>query len=94
MHDYPDEGCVKILQNTAAALDKDSVIYIDEMILANFKTYYEAAEMDLTMMLGLAGAERTEKQWHALVDAAGLKIKQVYTYNEDIGASVLVLEKK
>ena len=70
------------------------MIFIDELILANSKAYYQAAEMDLTMMITLAGAERTDKQWRALIDAAGLKIKEIFTYNKDVGDSILVLVPK
>ena len=75
-------------------MTEQSVIFIDELILANSKAYYQAAEMDLTMMITLAGAERTDKQWRALIDAAGLKIKEIFTYNKDVGDSVLVLVPK
>lgn len=75
-------------------MTEQSVIFIDELILANSKAYYQAAEMDLTMMITLAGAERTDKQWRALIDAAGLKIKEIFTYNKDVGDSILVLVPK
>ena len=75
-------------------MDETSVICIDEMILSDFKPYYQAAEMDLLMMLTLAGAERTDKQWETLIDAAGLKIKDIFTYNKLTRQSVLVLVRK
>lgn len=75
-------------------MTEQSVIFIDELILANSKAYYQAAEMDLTMMITLAGAERTDKQWRALIDAAGLKIKEIFTYNKDVGDSILALVPK
>lgn len=75
-------------------MTEQSVVFIDELILANSKAYYQAAEMDLTMMITLAGAERTDKQWRALIDAAGLKIKEIFTYNKDVGDSILVLVPK
>lgn len=94
LHDYPDDKCVALLKLTTAAMTEQSVIFIDELILANSKAYYQAAEMDLTMMITLAGAERTDKQWRALIDAAGLKIKEIFTYNKDVGDSILVLVPK
>jgi demethylsterigmatocystin 6-O-methyltransferase len=75
-------------------MDEHSLIFIDEMILSDFKPYYQAAEMDLMMMLCLAGAERTDKQWDVLIDAAGLKIKEIFTYNKLMRQSVLVVVKK
>ena len=40
LHDYLDEKCLMILQNTAAIMDEKSLISIDEMILSSFKPYY------------------------------------------------------
>ena len=53
LHDYPDEKCLAILANISAAMDETSVICVDEMILSDFNPYYQAAEMDLLMMLTL-----------------------------------------
>jgi demethylsterigmatocystin 6-O-methyltransferase len=94
LHDYPDEKCLAILKNTAVAMDEHSLIFIDEMILSAFKPYYQAAEMDLMMMLALAGAERTDKEWETLIDAAGLKIKEIFTYNKLVRQSIIVLVRK
>lgn len=94
MHDYPDEKCLKILHNTVQAMDENSLIFIDEIILSDFNAYPDATQMDLGMMSALAGMERTDKQWHALADKAGLKIKEVFTYIKDMRESILVLVKK
>lgn len=42
------------------------------------------------MMASLAGMERSEKQWADLLDVAGLRIRNTYTYNPDLGDSVMV----
>ena len=55
---------------------------------------YKAAAMDLNMMITLAGAERTDKQWRALTDTAGLTIKEIFTYNQEVRESILVLARK
>ena len=75
-------------------MDNESVILIDELILSNHHAYYQAAEMDINMMLTLAGAERTEKQWRALLDAAGLRIRKIYTYTVEIRDSIIVAVPK
>ena len=83
-----------LLQNTAAAMSDDSLIFIDEMILSNSNASFQAAAMDLNMMITLAGAERTDKQWRALTDTAGLTIKEIFTYNQEVRESILVLARK
>lgn len=75
-------------------MDDQSVILIDEMILSTFKPYYQAAEMDLMMMLTLAGAERTDQEWETLINGAGLKIKEIFTYDKLMRQSVIVLVRK
>lgn len=94
MHDYPDAKCIQILQNTKAAMTAESVILIDEMVLSNQGVHWLGASLDILMMCVLAAIERTEKQWHDLLDAAGLKIRDIYTYTEDLRDSIIVAVPK
>ncbi|KAL9114556.1 MAG: hypothetical protein Q9187_007459 [Circinaria calcarea] len=90
LHDFPDEKCVGLLQNTMAAMSADSAILIDEKILPETNTHWHAAQLDIAMMASLASIERSEKQWRALLDEAGLKLQAVYTYTQDLRDSVIV----
>lgn len=81
MHDYPEEKAVIILKNAISALGPDSVILIDDMVLPGSGVHFHATQIDITMMSVLASHERTITQWYALMEKAGLKIKQIYTYN-------------
>ncbi|KAJ5729745.1 uncharacterized protein N7483_004253 [Penicillium malachiteum] len=81
MHDYPEEKAVIILKNLISALGPDSVILIDDMVLPGSGIHFHATQIDITMMTTLASHERTITQWYALMEKAGLKIKQIYTYN-------------
>ena len=83
-----------LLKNTVEAMDPNSLILIDEIILSDYKANLHAMENDLTMMVTLAGAERTDRQWRALLDAAGLKIQEIYTYTEDTRDSIIVAVRK
>ena len=89
MHDYPDEKCKEILRHTMDAMSKDSVILIDDMILPNSGTHWHAAQLDMAMMSTVSVMERSEKQWRALLDSAGLKIAKVYTYTEELRDSII-----
>ncbi|KAL9105649.1 MAG: hypothetical protein Q9187_008674, partial [Circinaria calcarea] len=90
MHDYPDEKCIAILHNIMAAMDKDSVILIDDMILPNEKAPWRATQLDLLVMSALAAMERSEKQWYSLMEAAGLKIVKIWTYTEELRDSIIM----
>lgn len=89
IHDYPEEQAVRLLQNIAAALGSDSVILIDDMVLPNAGVHWHATQIDLVMMVGLASMERTEDQWHSLIEKAGLKINKVYTYTNSLRDSII-----
>jgi len=89
LHDYPDEKCKIIIQNTIQAMNKDSILLIDEMVLPNSGVHWQAAQLDLAMMIGLASQERTEEQWYALLETSGLKISKIYTYTSSLKDSII-----
>ena len=89
MHDYPDDKCKDILHHTMSAMSEDSVILIDEMILPNVGTHWQAAQLDIAMMSTVSAMERSEKQWYSLLDSAGLKIVKIYTYTEELRDSII-----
>lgn len=80
LHDWPDDKCLLILENLKAVMAPNSVILIDEMVLPNTGTHWQAAQMDMIMMINLAARERSEKEWYALLDHAGLQLKNIWTY--------------
>lgn len=80
IHDWPDDKSVEILKRLVEASGPESQILIDDMVLPDSGVPWEAATVDLTMMASLGSRERTLKEWHALLDRAGLKVLHVYTY--------------
>jgi len=90
LHDHPDDRCQIILKQTIAAMDKDSVILIDEMALQDVGIHWQAAQLDVFMMLSLGAMERTVTQWHNLLGSVGLKIVKIYTYTDLLKDSIIV----
>ena len=84
--------CVNILQNLAAAMNSESRILIDEVVLPDVNVNWHAAMFDLSMAMLLGGKERTRKQWEAIVGKAGLRLVQVHTYNFSLYSSITVLQ--
>lgn len=75
MHNWPDHLAASILRNTASAMKPGySKLLINEYILPATACPLSPSYMDFHMMTGLAGCERTEKQFHELVASAGLKV--------------------
>ena len=77
-----------------AAMDSNSVILIDDMVIPNKGAHWRTTSLDITMMSGLAAMERSERQWYQLLDSAGLKVTNIYKYTEDLGDSVIVAVPK
>ncbi|TVY17283.1 O-methyltransferase hmp5 [Lachnellula arida] len=79
MHNWQDAECRKILQNIAGAMAPDSRLLIGEMVVPDVpegvdKTVYW---MDLCMLI-IGGKERSEKEFSALLDSAGLKLIKIW----------------
>ena len=91
LHDFPDEACVSILRNIKAAMSQSSTVLIDEMVLPRVGAAWQAAQLDIALMASLAGRERSEADWRALVVKAGLSITSMELYEEMMGDTVIVV---
>ena len=89
IHDYGDEQAIQILSHTRDALGPDSVVLIDDMVLASKGVNWQAAQLDMTMLTCFSSLERTRTQWYDLIVRTGLKIVKMYTYTESLGDSVI-----
>ncbi|KAK3643463.1 hypothetical protein LTR56_010201 [Elasticomyces elasticus] len=89
LHDLSDERCLIILQRLAAACAPDSFVLIDEMILQAG----DSQQKNLQMLSYLTAMERTRAQWEVLLTKAGLQLRRVYTYDAELGDSVIVAVK-
>ncbi|OKL55915.1 hypothetical protein UA08_08822 [Talaromyces atroroseus] len=93
MHDWPEHDCVTILKQLADVFADDSRILLDEVVLPDTGANLQSTMADLSMMVAFAGAERTSRNWHQLVEKAGLKIVQIHTFDVKRSYSIIVLEK-
>lgn len=79
IHDWSDEPARKILQILRDALKPGySKLLIHDHVVSDTSTHPHATSYDLTMMAVVAGQERTETEWHALLQSAGYKITQIW----------------
>lgn len=79
MHNWQDNEARKILKNIADAMAPDSRLLIGEMVVPKEpegvdKTVYW---MDLCMLI-IGGKERSEKEFSALLDSAGLQLVKIW----------------
>jgi hypothetical protein len=78
LHDWDDERCVAILRTCRAAMNDSARLVIVELILPERMTpsapMLSAALLDLIMLAYAGGRERTEAEFTALLDQAGLRL--------------------
>jgi hypothetical protein len=79
MHNWQDAECQKILKHIADAMAPESRLLIAEMVVPDKpdgvdKTVYW---MDLCMLI-IGGKERSETEFSALLDSAGLKLVKIW----------------
>jgi hypothetical protein len=77
LHDWDDDQNVRILRNIAKALPKGGRVLVVEMIIPDDDSPSPAQLMDLNMLAMLPGRERTEAEYAALFEAAGLQLRSV-----------------
>ncbi|OJJ96619.1 hypothetical protein ASPACDRAFT_1890997 [Aspergillus aculeatus ATCC 16872] len=81
-HDWPDATCLRILQNTVAAMDPaHSRVLIVDMVLPDTDVPLLQASLDIQMMSIGAGVERSERQWRDLLGKAGLEVTGIWNTN-------------
>ena len=83
-HDWPDNDCISIMKNIAAAMKPNySKLLIFEWILPARDTPLYPALLDVNMMALLNGMERTETQWTRLLTQAGMKVVKFWKAGAD-----------
>jgi len=89
LHNWPDDKCREILRHIKAAMSKDSVILIDEMVLPDTAVPPNMAAVDLEMMCCLASVEHTQSEWNELLVSEGLKCMKTWVYRPKTCESVM-----
>lgn len=81
LHDWADKDCISLLQNCRKAIKPDGSLIVVERIMPDrvqpCGLHRSVARMDLTMMLGFGGHERTQSEYQALLEYAGFTVVKV-----------------
>lgn len=77
IHDWGDEACLMILSHCRAAMAAGDKLLIVEMVLPERNVPAVSKFLDLGMLLFLTGCERTEVEYHALLDGAGFDLTRI-----------------
>jgi hypothetical protein len=77
LHDWDDERCRSILVNCRQAMRSGGKILVVEQVLPPANAPSFGKWLDLHMLVMLTGRERTETEYAALFETAGLKLTRV-----------------
>ncbi|HEU0304197.1 MAG TPA: methyltransferase [Gaiellaceae bacterium] len=73
IHDWDDEAATAILRTVRAAAPPGARVLITETVIQPGNEPAGAKWLDLLMLVLAGGRERTEQQWRALLEGAGLE---------------------
>jgi hypothetical protein len=77
LHDWNDDQCRTILEKCRLAMTRGGRILIIEWVIPPANEPSFGKFLDLTMMVQLTGRERTEAEYRALLEQAGLHIARI-----------------
>jgi hypothetical protein len=91
IHDWDDASCVRLLENCRRNMHGyGRVICVDAVLPPMGNTDGVSAKLlDIVMLTHISGKERTEEQWRALYDAAGLRVTTVTPIQDNFGTSIV-----
>ena len=77
IHDWTEDQCLTILGNCRRAMKADARLLIVEMVLPPGDLPHPGKLLDMMMLVGPGGRERTESEYQALLDKAGFRLTRV-----------------
>lgn len=90
LHDWPDDSVHTILGHLRDAMETDSVILVDDLVIREDERHWYPSKFDITMMMALSAKERSVSEWDAVIAKAGLKRKEICHY-DSYGLAIQVL---
>lgn len=77
IHDWDDPRSVEILKNCRSAMSANGRVLLVEAVIEPGMATSFAKCMDLNMLVMTGGRERTEAEYRALLDSAGLRLTRI-----------------
>lgn len=84
MHDWDDEHCVRILNHCRTAMTPGGSVLVVDCVIPRGNGPYWGKLLDVNMMVGLHGKERTREEFRDLFAGAGLRLKRVVPTNSPL----------
>ena len=77
IHDWSEEQCLRILGHCRSVMKPTARVLIIEMVLPAGNVPHPGKMLDMMMLVGPGGQERTEPEYGALLNKAGLRLTKV-----------------
>ncbi|WP_437669737.1 methyltransferase [Sorangium sp. So ce131] len=78
LHDWPDDRCSALLANIARVMKPSGRVLVIEAVIPSGSEDHFGKWLDLNMMVVTGGRERTEAEFAALFEGAGLELAGVF----------------
>ena len=91
IHDWSEEKCLQILSNCRRSMHPKAKLLIIEMVLPPGNTPHPGKLLDMMMLVGPGGQERTEQEYQSLLSEAGLRLSQVVPTESPVSVVEAVL---
>jgi hypothetical protein len=85
IHDWSEDQCLTILGHCRRVMKPSGRILIIEMVLPEGNTPHPGKLLDLMMLVGPGGRERTEQEYAALLGKAGLRLTRLVPTESAVG---------
>jgi len=91
LHDWDDGSCLRLLRKCAGELAAGGRLICIDVVLPPLgdPTSMQLKLMDLHMMVGLPGKERTEDEWRRLFHSTGFALERIVHPDPRHGASLI-----
>ena len=77
IHDWREDLCLTILGHCRRAMNPGGRVLIVEMVLPPADTPHPGKLLDMMMLVGPGGQERTAQEYDALLDKAGFRLNRI-----------------
>ena len=77
IHDWREDLCLTILGHCRRAMNPGGRVLITEMVLPSAETPHPGKMLDVMMLVGPGGKERTAQEYEALLGKAGLRLNRI-----------------
>jgi ubiquinone/menaquinone biosynthesis C-methylase UbiE len=77
IHDWDEDKCLTILGNCHRAMSPKSKLLVIESVIPSGNEPFHGKFLDLVMLLIPGGKERTQEEYRALFEQAGLELAQI-----------------